>query len=92
MRYTWGPEKDALNRRKHGLSLDEGVPALEDPYREFWIDDRFDYGEERFATLGLGRRRVLYVVSAIPLHDITRIISVRKANRNEVKQYDRVRS
>ncbi|MGH9605595.1 MAG: BrnT family toxin [Terracidiphilus sp.] len=47
MRYTWDPEKDALNRRKHGLSLEEGVPALDDPNFESWIDDRFDYDEER---------------------------------------------
>lgn len=66
MRYTWDPEKDAINRRKHDLALFEGVPALEDPHRDFWIDDRFDYGEERFATLGLGRSRVLYVVSSVP--------------------------
>jgi uncharacterized DUF497 family protein len=92
MRYTWDPEKDALNRRKHGLSLEEGVPALEDAHKDFWIDDRFDYGEERVATLGLGRRRILYVVSALSRTGITRIISVRKANKNEVEQYDCRRS
>jgi hypothetical protein len=91
MRYAWDPEKDALNRRKHGLSLAEGVPALEDPHRVFWIDDRFEYGEERFATLGLGARRILHVISANTQTGIARIISVRKANRNEAKQYDRVR-
>jgi len=92
MQYEWDPAKDALNRRKHGLGLAEGVPALEDPHRDFWVDDRFDYREVRFATLGLGARRILYVVSATPKPDVTRIISVRKANKNEVKQYDRVQS
>jgi uncharacterized DUF497 family protein len=92
MRYTWDPEKDALNRRKHGMSLEEGVPALEDARNNSWIDDRFDYGKERFATLGLGRRRVLYVISTISQKDLTRVISVRKANKNEVEQYGRVRS
>jgi uncharacterized DUF497 family protein len=90
MRYTWDPEKDAINRRKHGLGLEEGAPALEDGNRVFWIDDRFDYGEVRFATLGLGRRRILYVVSSVPEKDLTRIISVRKANKHEVKQYGRI--
>jgi hypothetical protein len=55
MRYTWDPEKDALNRRKHGLSLAAGVDALEDPNRDSWIDDRFDYGEERIISQGLAR-------------------------------------
>jgi uncharacterized protein len=46
MRYAWDSAKDAMNRRKHGLSLADGIPALEDPERETWIDDRFDYVEE----------------------------------------------
>ena len=53
MRYAWDPAKDALNRRKHGLSLADGIPALEDPDGETWIDNRFDYDEERMITLGL---------------------------------------
>lgn len=39
MRYVWDPAKDALNQRKHGLSLADGIPALEDPGRYLWIDD-----------------------------------------------------
>jgi uncharacterized DUF497 family protein len=31
MRYTWDSEKDALNRRKHRLSLADGIEALKDP-------------------------------------------------------------
>ncbi len=57
MRYVWDRAKDSLNRRKHGLSLAEGIPALEDPERESWIDGRYDYGEERIGTLGMGKRK-----------------------------------
>jgi uncharacterized DUF497 family protein len=92
MRYEWDPEKDALNRRKHGLSLEEGIPALLDPDSSSWIDDRFDYGEERIVTLGLGSRRVLYVVSTEPDETCTRLISVRKAEDDEIQQYDLGRS
>jgi uncharacterized DUF497 family protein len=87
MRYEWDPEKDALNKRKHDLSLDDGVPALDDPNRVSWIDDRFDYGEERIVTLGFGRTRVLYVVSTRRGADLTRIITVRKAEDNELEIY-----
>jgi uncharacterized DUF497 family protein len=31
--YQWDASKDAENRRKHGLSLEDGIPALEDPNR-----------------------------------------------------------
>jgi uncharacterized protein len=92
MRYTWDPEKDALNRRKHGLALEDGIPALDDPDRYSWIDDRFDYGEERIVTLGMGQRQVLFIVSTERNQDLTRIISVRKAEEDEIEGYDLGRS
>jgi uncharacterized DUF497 family protein len=87
MRYEWDPEKDALNRRKHGIGLAEGVPALNDPERVSWIDDRFDYDEERLVTVGFGRRQVLYVVCTQRGENLTRIISVRKAEGYEREKY-----
>jgi hypothetical protein len=87
MRYLWDPAKDILNRSKHGLSLADGIPALEDPGREFWIDLRFDYGEERIVTLGMGKKQVLYVVSTELNEDSIRIISVRKADDDEIERY-----
>ena len=84
MRYVWDPAKDALNQRKHGLRLADGIPALEDPDRDVSIDDRFDYGEVRLVTAGRSGSKVLFVVSAELGKDkegeeISRIISVRKA-------------
>jgi uncharacterized protein len=88
MRYVWDPAKDAVNRRKHALSLVDGILALEDPDRETWIDNRFDYGEERTITLGLSQFRVLYVVSTEPEVDCVRIISVRRAEMYEIEKYE----
>jgi hypothetical protein len=87
MRYEWDPEKDALNRRNHGLSLAAGIDALEDPNRDSWIDDRFEYGEDRIVTLGMGKNAQLYVVSTEPLEGWTRLISVRRAEDDEIEQY-----
>jgi uncharacterized protein len=87
MEYEWDPEKDAENRRKHGLSLADGIAALEDPNSESWIDDRFDYGEERLITLGRVDARILLVVSVEQSLDRTRIISVRRAERYEERWY-----
>lgn len=88
MQYVWDPAKDVLNQRKHGLSLADGIPALEDPQCDSWIDDRFDYGEERIITLGMNFPNVLYVVSTEWDEETTRIISVRKAEPDEVERYD----
>jgi uncharacterized protein len=87
MQYVWDPAKDALNRRKHGLTLADGIPALEDPHREAWIDDRFNYGEDRVVTLGFTRKGVLYVVSTEAEEDSIRIISVRRAEDHEIERY-----
>jgi uncharacterized DUF497 family protein len=92
MRYVWDPAKDLQNLRKHRLSLADGIAALEDPDRTSWIDDRFDYGEERIITLGLNRDRVLFVVTTEVREEWMRIISVRRAETHEVKRYEMDRS
>jgi uncharacterized DUF497 family protein len=88
MEYEWDAAKDAGNRLKHRLSLADGIPALEDPDAESWIDARFDYGEERIVTLGRNRARILFVVTTELADDRTRIISVRKAEKHEERWYD----
>ena len=93
MRYAWDPAKDARNQSKHGLSLADGIPALEDPDRNSWIDNRFDYGEIRIVTAGRGGGEFLIVVSTeMNLtekgEEIIRIISVRKAKWYEEDWFD----
>jgi uncharacterized protein len=93
MGYDWDPAKDAANRRKHGLSLAAGIPALQDPNAYFWIDDRFDYEETRPVTLGRNEQSVLAVVSTEKVRaddteeEIIRIISVREAVSIEIDWY-----
>ena len=92
MRYVWDPAKDAFNRRKHSLSLEDGIAALEDPDRDFWVDDRFDYGEERIITMGRRMQSLLVVVSTevismAPDDQVIRIISVREANKHEYQWF-----
>jgi uncharacterized protein len=87
MLYEWDLQKDDENFRKHGMRLAEGVAALEDSSSEFWTDDRFDYGEERVITLGRAPNGILFVVSTELAKDLTRIISVRKAEAYEKDWY-----
>jgi uncharacterized DUF497 family protein len=87
MYYEWHWQKERENLQKHGLSLAEGVSALEDPNAEFWIDDRYDYGEERIITLGVAPQGILYVVTTEIAENLTRIISVRKAETYEKDWY-----
>ncbi|MGA8107961.1 MAG: BrnT family toxin, partial [Acidobacteriaceae bacterium] len=82
VQYQWDVRKDAENRRKHGLSLEDGIGALEDPNAQSWVDNR-SHGEWRFVTVGMMYPKLLVVVTAEPSEEVTRIISVRKAERHE---------
>ncbi|HEX4308645.1 MAG TPA: BrnT family toxin [Acidobacteriaceae bacterium] len=86
VRYKWDPNKDAENRRKHDLSLEDGIPALEDPGAQSWIDDG-PHEEWRFVTVGVAYPNVLVVITTQPVERTTRIISVRKAEPHEENWY-----
>lgn len=86
MRIEWDPIKAADNVRKHGIDFADAVIALEDD-NALTIED-FDHNEQRFKTLGMGPYlNVLFVVHAYREGNIIRIISARKADRKESKQY-----
>ena len=85
MRYEWDEAKSRINFTKHGLSFEDAELVFSGPCVTF-VDDRFDYGEERLITLGqLGGR--LVVIAHAPRDEGTRIISMRKGNRREQEIY-----
>lgn len=83
--YEWGETKNQENLLKHGLSFDDAEIVFAGPCVTF-EDNRFDYGEPRFITLGHLEGRVL-VVAHTPRGARMRIISMRKGNRREEKDY-----
>lgn len=85
MRFDFDPTKDRLNTEKHGLSL--ALAAFLDwDEALLWIDDRQDYGENRVLALA-PKTGILYYVAFVDRGDVRRIISLRRANRREVKRY-----
>ena len=88
MKVEWDPKKAATNLQKHGVDFADAVIALEDE-NALTIEDK-NYDEQRFNTLGLGPKlNVLFLVHAERDDDTIRIISARKAHRNEIRQYYR---
>lgn len=85
MRYEWDEAKRRANIRKHGLDF-VGVEEVFGGKMVTIFDDRFDYGEERFVTLGMLSGRVV-IVAHTEKQEVIRIISVRKAKRNEEIAY-----
>jgi uncharacterized protein len=87
MQFEWDDAKNRSNFAKHGLDFADAELVFAGPCVTF-PDDRFDYGEERFITLGLLAGR-LVVIAHAPRGEATRIISMRKANRREQKNYQK---
>jgi uncharacterized protein len=88
------PAKRARNLAKHGLDPSTGSgQALAEAgevlagFCETRIDDRFDYGEERWMSVGMLRGRIVVCVWTETSEDEVRIISLRKANRHEQEVY-----
>ena len=87
MVYQWSRDKAATNLRKHGVDFADAVSIFSDDLAITISDKRFD--EERFVTLGLDAfGRVLVVVYTLR-GDKIRVISARKATRQERQQYEK---
>ena len=85
MRIEFDPAKDASNQEKHGLSLSLAV-QLDWDASLVWVDDRYEYGELRMIALAPDTG-ILYCVAFVDRGEARRIISLRRANRREVKHY-----
>ena len=86
MVYQWNRDKAATNLRKHGVDFADAVSVFSDALATTILDERFD--EERFVTIGLDAfGRVLVVVYTLRGDEI-RVISARKATRQERLQYE----
>jgi uncharacterized DUF497 family protein len=80
------PDKERINREKHGIGF-AGARAIFENYRIDAEDDREDYGETRFVTLGLIGRRIVVCVWT-PRGGRARLISLRKADKDEREIYN----
>ena len=85
MRIELDPDKDATNQQTHGVSL-AVAGELNWDAALVWVDDRFEYGETRMIALA-PKTNILYYAAFVDRGTVRRIISLRQANRREVKHY-----
>ncbi len=85
MKFEFDPAKDLANQALHGVSL-ALAGELDWDAALVWIDDRFEYDELRMIALA-PKTEILYYVAFVDRGDAPRIISLRQANRREVKHY-----
>jgi len=86
-----GSNKATENFKKHGITFKEGQTVFFDDYAVEFYDDEHSEWEHRFLLLGLSAKlRLLMVCHSYREHEsIIRIISARKATKNESKHYKR---
>lgn len=94
MEFEWDADKAITNRQKHLVSFEDAARIFLDPNRIEILDGRETYGEDRWKTVGLVEPALLAVVYTVrgKEGDIIRLISARKADANERKQYREIQA
>jgi hypothetical protein len=81
MRFTWREPKRRANRNKQGVDFADAEQVFAGPAFTF-EDNREDYGEQRWVTLGLLGGQVMVIVHT-ETEDEIHVISMRKADKDE---------
>ncbi len=85
MKFEWDESKRQINLSKHSIDFAD-LPPLFDGITVLLVDDRFDYGETRFTTLGL-LNGIVFLVVHTETDETIRLISARKASKYEEEYY-----
>ena len=87
MEFEWHDAKAEANWQAHGVSFDLAKTVFKDPFAVERLDDREDYGEERFVLIGMAEGNVVLFVAYTEREGRMRIISARRATENEQDDY-----
>jgi len=82
MLFTWDEKKRQSNIKKHGIDFTHAGEIFAGPTFT-WEDDRFDYGEQRWITMGLMGALVVVLVVHTESTEEIHVISIRKADKDE---------
>ncbi len=90
MRFDWDPAKAASNAKKHKVTFEVAKTVFYDDFAVQFFDEEHSVDEDRFLLLGMSSDARLLLVCHCEREDgdVIRIISARKATKNEA-QYDR---
>ena len=88
MQFDWDETKNQINIRKHGIDFTDVVDLFNHPMLTL-LDEREDYGEDRWIGIGWIKSLVGVVIYTERIDDVIRIISARKATKHEVRRYEK---
>ncbi len=87
MKFTYDPNKAKSNLKKHGVSFADAEGVFYDNLA-IHREDSDAEGEARFVAIGMSSIGLALVVAYTIRDDSIRLISARKATRQEVKSYE----
>lgn len=88
MKFEWNPDKAEANYEKHNVSFEEAATVFNDLLSVTFSDPDHSIGESRYIIIGVSRFRQLLIVSHTDRGEKVRIISARKATRQERRFYE----
>jgi hypothetical protein len=89
IRFSWDRQKADRNRKEHkGVTFEEAATVFRDPLAYLFDDDAHSAEEHRELIIGYSRRNRLLIVSFAERGDVIRIISARKADGDERRDYE----
>ncbi len=89
LNFEWDENKNLSNQKKHGISSEEAKTVFSDELGRLISDPDQSEGEERFILMGMSSQLKLLTVCHCERDSNTiRIISARKADTLERKQYE----
>jgi uncharacterized protein len=88
MEFEWNPNKAAANIDKHNVSFPEAATVFDDYLSVTFPDPDHSIGESRYVIIGMSVSGLLLVVSHTDRDNCIRIISARRATRQEKRFYE----
>jgi uncharacterized DUF497 family protein len=88
LKFEWDPEKAKKNLKKHGVSFEEASTIFDDPQFISFLDEEHSTDEERIITIGMSDKIRILMAAHTERRNLIRIISARKATKNEEKFYN----
>ncbi len=88
MQFEWNQDKALTNLRKHAISFPEATTVFDDSLSVTFPDPDHSIGENRYVMIGMSRSGQLLVVCHTDRENYTRIISARRATRQERRFYE----
>jgi uncharacterized DUF497 family protein len=89
LEFEWDNDKAASNLRRRRIDFQQAILVFNDPAAIDIHDDVHEYGEDRYKRIGFSGSKLLSIMYTLRGPDRVRIISARRATKDEEQNYRR---